>query len=164
MRNHEVTFIVDPVLSGDEIKATAKTYNDMLVSGEATIVNTDEMGLRQLAYPIKKRTTGIYYCVEFTQKSPDLINKMELAMRRDERIMRFLTVALDKYGIKYNQDKRDGKIGKAKKKISKTAQAAKANEPAKKAAPKPAPKPVAAAPKPVPAPAPVAVAAKEEEE
>ena len=43
------------------------------------------------------------------------INKMELALRRDERILRFLTVALDKYGVKYNEDKRNGLIGKSRK-------------------------------------------------
>jgi len=158
MRNHEVTFIVDPVLSGDEIKATAKSYGELLVKEGAKIINTDEMGLRQLAYPIRRRTTGIYYCIEFNNESkPDLISNVELAMRRDERIMRFLTVALDKYGIKYNEDKRDGKIGKAKKKISIAAQAAKEKAPAKKAAPQPK----AATP---PPPAPKAEEKKEEEE
>ena len=158
MRNHGVTFIVDPVLSGDEIKATAKSYGELLVKEGAKIINTDEMGLKQLAYPIKRRTTGIYYCIEFNNASqPNLISNVELAMRRDERIMRFLTVALDKYGIKYNEDKRDGKIGKAKKKISIAAQAAKEKEPARK----PAPKPKAKATPPPPA---KAEAKKEEEE
>ncbi len=159
MRNHEVTFIVDPVLSGDEIKATAKSYGELLVKEGAKIINTEEMGLKQLAYPISRRTTGIYYCIEFNNASvPNLISNVELAMRRDERIMRFLTVALDKYGIKYNEDKRDGKIGKAKKKVSISAQAAKAKEPVKKAAPKPKPKPTP------PPPAAKVEAKKEEEE
>ena len=96
----------------------------MLEKNGAKIVHTDEMGLRQLAYPINRRTTGIYYSIEFNAPVSDVIGQMELSMRRDERIMRFLTCALDKYGIKYNQDKRDGKIGKAKKKVSKSAQAA----------------------------------------
>ncbi|MEZ4907863.1 MAG: 30S ribosomal protein S6 [Saprospiraceae bacterium] len=57
MRQYEVTFIVDPVLSGDEIKETAQTYVDMIQDNSNNIVHVDEMGLRQLAYPIKKRTT-----------------------------------------------------------------------------------------------------------
>ncbi len=113
MRQYEVTFIVDPVLSGDEIKAAAQTYVDM-VQNAGKIVHVDEMGLRQLAYPINKRNSGIYYCIEFQLESGEFISNMELAFRRDERIMRFLTVALDKYGVKYNQDKRDGKIGNRK--------------------------------------------------
>lgn len=114
MRQYEVTFIVDPVLSGDEIEGTAKTYLDLLKGDNCEIIHKEDIGLRQLAYTIAKRTTGVYYCIEFTVGSGDVIRKLELALRRDERIMRFLTVALDKYGIKYNEDKRNGLIGKKK--------------------------------------------------
>ena len=112
MRHYEVTFIVDPVLSGDEIKSTAKTYEDMLVNEGCKIVHMDEMGLRQLAYPINKRSSGVYFSNEFAVENGSVIPKLELALRRDERIMRFLTVKLDKYGVKYNEDKRSGLIGK----------------------------------------------------
>ncbi|HEX5625749.1 MAG TPA: 30S ribosomal protein S6 [Saprospiraceae bacterium] len=112
MRHLEVSFIVDPVLSGDEVKSTAQTYQDMLSAEGASIVHVDEMGLRQLAYPIKNRSTGVYYCIEFAAEKLDFISKVELALKRDERVMRFLTVKLDKYGVKYNEDKRNGKIGK----------------------------------------------------
>ncbi|WP_367392273.1 30S ribosomal protein S6 [Lewinella sp. LCG006] len=119
MRNYEVTFIVDPVLSGEEIKTTAQTYSDMLKTANANIVHIDEMGLRTLAYPINKRNSGVYYCIEFQMDTVDLIDDLELALRRDERIMRFLTYKLDKFGIKYNEDKRNGLIGKAKRPKSK---------------------------------------------
>jgi small subunit ribosomal protein S6 len=112
MNQYEVTFIVDPVLSSDEIVATAQTYVDHLQSEGCKIVHVDEMGLRQLAYPLGKRTTGVYYSIEFSSDRGQIIEKMELAFRRDERIMRFLTVRLDKYGIKYNEDKRKGLIGR----------------------------------------------------
>jgi len=147
MRHFEVSFIVDPVLSGDEVQSTAKAFSDMLSSEGAKIVHIDEMGLRQLAYPINKRNTGVYYCVEFSAESPAMISKVELAMKRDDRILRFLTVKLDKYGVKYNEDKRAGKIGRKSRKE----------------------KPVEAVsrpPAPVPAPPPVVVpevAASEEE-
>lgn len=115
MRNYEVTFIVDPVLSGEEIKSTAQAYSDMLKEVGAEIVATDEMGLRTLAYPINKRNSGVYYCIEIKTPNGDFIDNVELAFRRDERIMRFLTYRLDKFGIKYNEDKRNGLIGKAKR-------------------------------------------------
>ena len=115
MRQYEVTFIIDPVLSSDEISSTAKTYEDLLKESSSEIVHVDEMGLRQLAYPINKRTSGVYYCIEFKAENYEIIERMELALRRDERIMRFLTVSLDKYGVKYNDDKRKGLIGKSKK-------------------------------------------------
>ncbi|MFK7808951.1 MAG: 30S ribosomal protein S6 [Saprospiraceae bacterium] len=139
MLNYEVTFIVDPVLSGDEIKSTAQTYVDSIKNAGGEIVHMDEMGLRQLAYPIKKRTSGIYYGIEFTTPNGELINPMELAFRRDERIMRFLTVRLDKYGVKYNADKRAGLIGKkrdSKKSDKADAVAAVASKPKAKPAPK----------------------------
>ncbi|MCL4109224.1 UNVERIFIED_CONTAM: hypothetical protein GTU68_062992 [Idotea baltica] len=114
MNQYEVTFIVDPVLSGDEIVGTAQTYVDHLQGEGAKIVHVEEMGLRQLAYPLNKRTTGVYFCIEFTSETGAIIEKLELAFRRDERIMRFLTVSLDKFGVKYNDDKRKGLIGKKK--------------------------------------------------
>ena len=145
MKNYEVTFIVDPVLSGDEISATAQTYVDHLKKQGCTIVHVDEMGLRQLAYPINRRTSGIYYCIEFTSETGEFLNELEVAMIRDSRLIRFLTVKLDKYGVKYNQDKRDGKIGKVKKKEKKGKGARKpetrpSSKPAAKVAEKPAPK------------------------
>jgi len=142
MRNYEVTFIVDPVLSGDEIKAAAQSYVDLLKKEGCEIVHVDEMGLRQLAYPIKRRTSGIYYCIEFQVETGELINKYELSMRRDERIMRFLTVKLDKYGVKYNDDKRNGLIGKKKKSSDqKDKKGGVATATKKKAAPKKTPPP-----------------------
>jgi len=118
MRNYEVTFIVDPTLSSDEIKSAAKKYVDT-VKGAGKIVHIDEMGLRQLAYPIKRRNTGIYYCVEFEVENGAVIPEVELAMTRDDAILRFLSVRLDKHGVKYNEDKRAGKIGKVVKKKKK---------------------------------------------
>ncbi|MBK9270375.1 MAG: 30S ribosomal protein S6 [Saprospiraceae bacterium] len=112
MKHFEVNFIVDPVLSDDEVKSTAQTYQEMLTTEGASIVHVDEAGLKPLAYPINKRSTGVYYCIEFSAPTGSLIGKMELAMKRDERIMRYLTVSLDKFGVKYNDDKRNGKIGK----------------------------------------------------
>lgn len=118
MRHYEVTFIVDPVLSGDEVKSAAEHVQKELKGFGATIVAVDEMGLRQLAYPINKRSSGVYYTIEFGCDVADWLIKFELNMKRNERLLRFLTVKLDKYGIKYNDDKRNGRIGSRKKKQS----------------------------------------------
>lgn len=119
MKQYEVTFIIDPVLSGEQIKSIADKYVNFLTANNCSIVHIDEMGLRQLAYPINRRNSGVYYCIEFQSPDGVVINPLELNMRRDEQLLRFLTVALDKYGIKYNDDKRAGLIGK--KKPAKTA-------------------------------------------
>lgn len=128
MRHYEVTFIVDPVLSGDEVKAAAEHVQKELKGFGATIVAVDEMGLRQLAYPINKRSSGVYYCIEFGCDVADWLAKFELNMKRNERLLRFLTVKLDKYGIKYNDDKRNGRIGSKKKKETAPAPAEVAEE------------------------------------
>ena len=116
MRHYETTFIIDPVLSGDDMKATAQTYIDLLTAAGCSIVHVNEMGLRQLAYSISKRHSGTYYCIEHSNADGNFIVKFELALRRDEKILRFLTVSLDKHGIKFNADKRAGLIGNKRKK------------------------------------------------
>ena len=115
MNQYETTFIVTPVLNDEDVKKTVKEYTDFLQSNGAVIVEEDHWGLKQLAYPIKKKTTGIYHHVEYTAET-SLIDKFELSLRRDESIMRFLTVRVDKYAKKYNDDKRAGLVGRNKKK------------------------------------------------
>lgn len=130
MRHYEVTFIVDPVLSGDEVKATAQHIQDELKSYGTSIVAVNEIGLRQLAYPINRRSSGVYFCVEFACEVADFINKFELNMKRNEKLLRFLTVKLDKYGVKYNDDKRNGLIGTRKKIVEEAVEADAAPAPA----------------------------------
>lgn len=119
MRQYEITFVIDPVLPKNEIEQKANKYIDMLKKNDCEIVHIDEMGLRQLAYPINRRNSGIYYCVEFKNEYGTAIPELEVAMRRDEELLRFLTVALNKFGVKYNEDKRNGLIGTVKKKSKK---------------------------------------------
>ncbi len=141
-----MTFIVDPVLSGDEIKSTAQTYQDLITNEGASIVHTDAMGLKQLAYPINRKSSGIYYSIEFSSTDGGAIPKLELALKRDERIMRFLSIRLDRYGVKYNADKRAGLIGKPRAEEPAKAEEPKAAAPAPKAEPAKTEAPKAAAP------------------
>ena len=162
MLNYEVTFIVDPVLSGDEIKSTAQIYENLLKDAGYSITHIEEMGLRQLAYPINKKYSGIYYSIEFSGETGTIVPTLELALRRDERIMRFLTVKLDKYGVKYNEDKRAGKIGKAKK-IEKKSANKKGRDDRSKSSSRRSTSVAKTAAAPAPAPAAKAPAAAEEE-
>jgi small subunit ribosomal protein S6 len=120
MRHYELTFIVDPVLSHEEIQVVRQTYEDQVKKLGCKIVHVDDMGLKQLAYPINKRNSGIYYSIEFEAENGEAIAPLELSMRRDERIMRFLSIALDKFGVKYNEDKRNGLIRKTQRQRRKT--------------------------------------------
>jgi small subunit ribosomal protein S6 len=116
MRQYETTFIIDPTLSGDEIGQTAQMYVDFLKTGGCEIIHLEEMGVLQLAYPINKRTSAAYYWVEYnTPEGSDVIEKIELAFRRDENILRYLTIKVDKHRAQYNIDKRAGKFLKKEK-------------------------------------------------
>jgi len=118
MANHyETVFILTPVLSEEQAKEAVSKYRKMLTDNGAEIVLEDNWGLRKLAYPIQKKTSGFYSLIEF--KAPgSLIADLEIAYKRDERILRFLTIALDKHAIAYNEKKR---INKSNKKETATA-------------------------------------------
>lgn len=114
MRHYETTFILDPVLQNEEVAATVAGYEAFLTETGGEIVHVEKWGLRQLAYPINKRSSGLYFTIQFAVPTGDVVEKLEIQYRRNERVMRFLTVALDKFGVKYNSDKRAGLIGKKK--------------------------------------------------
>ena len=118
LNNYESTFILTPVLSDDDAKNTIKSYIDLLKAQGAEIVHEDHWGLKNLRYPIAKKTTGIYHIVEFRAEGK-VIDLLEIAFRRDESVLRYLTVKLDKFAVKYNEDRRAGKIGKKANKTTK---------------------------------------------
>ncbi len=108
INRYETVFILTPVLSDDQMKETVKKFADLLVSKGANIVYEDNWGLRKLAYPIQKKSTGFYYLIEFEAEGA-VISDLEVAFRRDERVIRFLTTVLDKHAIAYNEKKRKDK-------------------------------------------------------
>ena len=72
----------------------------------------EDWGLRQLAYPIQHKTTGFYYLIQFKAES-SFVATLETQYHRDERIIRFLTVALDKDAVAYAEKRRANKAAKA---------------------------------------------------
>ena len=114
LKNYETVFILTPVLSDDQMKDAVSKYIGILKDAKAEIINEEKWGLKKMAYPIQNKKTGFYNLVEF-KAEPSLIDKLETEFRRDERIMRFLTVALDKYAVAYNIKRKKG-FGKKEKK------------------------------------------------
>ena len=110
MNQYETVFILTPVLSDDQAKETVAKFKNLLTDGGAEILNEEAWGLKKLAYHIQKKTSGFYYLVEF-KAEPTLIDKLEVAFRRDEKVIRFMTVKLDKYAVAY-AEKRRAKLGK----------------------------------------------------
>lgn len=111
LNNYEAVFIANPVLSAPQMKEAVEKFKSVITESNGTVVHEEDWGLRKLAYPIQKKSTGFYYLVEFKAES-ELINKLETEFRRDERVMRFLTVRLDKYAFEYAEKKRSLKQGK----------------------------------------------------
>ncbi|MDP2189113.1 MAG: 30S ribosomal protein S6 [Sphingobacteriaceae bacterium] len=105
MNQYETVFIMTPVLTDEMVKDAVAKFEKVLKENGAEIVHQASWGLRKLAYPIQKKSTGFYHLMEFKAEGT-LVDKLELEFRRDERILRFLTVALDKYAITYNESRR----------------------------------------------------------
>jgi small subunit ribosomal protein S6 len=100
IRDYEAVFILTPVLSDAQVKEAVIKYKTFLTDHGAEIVNEEHWGLKKLAYPIQKKSTGFYQLFQF-KANPDLIDKFELEFRRDEKIIRFLTFKMDKYAVEY---------------------------------------------------------------
>lgn len=107
MNNYELMVIFTPVLSEDEFKATQKKYSDYITEVAGTIVHSNPWGLKQLAYPVQKKTTGIYWVVEFTCEAAS-IERLKINLLRDEQVMRHMITKLDKHAVAYNEVKRNG--------------------------------------------------------
>ena len=108
MNNYETVFIVTPVLSEAQVAEVADKFQGVITENGGSIVNVENWGLRKLAYPIQKKSTGFYFLVEFTGEG-SIINTLETQYRRDERIIRFLTFKQDKYAVEY-ADRRRAKL------------------------------------------------------
>ena len=111
IKQYETVFIATPVLSEAQMKEAVKKYTDYIVSKGGEIVYEEDWGLKQLAYPIQKKTTGFYYLIEF-KADTQVVAKLETQYRRDERIMRFLTFAMDKHAVAYAEKRRANKQAK----------------------------------------------------
>lgn len=105
LNNYETVFILTPVLSQEQMTEAVEKFKKILTGNGSKIVFENNWGLRKLAYPIQKKSTGFYYLIEF-QAEGEVIGKLELEYKRDERVMRFLTVSLDKDALAYNEKKR----------------------------------------------------------
>jgi len=107
MNNYELMVIFTPVLSDEEFKAVQKKYSDFVIDNGGSIAHSNPWGLKSLAYPIQKKTTGIYWVLEFSALST-FNEKLKIQLLRDEQVMRHMVTVLDKYAVEYNEKKRRG--------------------------------------------------------
>ena len=111
MNHYETVFILTPVLSDTQMKEAVEKFKGILTAAGAEIVNEENWGLKKLAYPIQKKSTGFYQLIEFNAE-PTVIEKLEINFRRDERVLRFLTFKQDKYAAEYAAKRRSVKSTK----------------------------------------------------
>jgi small subunit ribosomal protein S6 len=122
MNRYETVFIMTPVLSADQVAETVKKYQAAIATNGGKILYEDAWGLRKLAYPIQKKSTGFYHLIEW-EAPGTAVQPFETEFRRDERILRFLTTAMDKHHIAYAESRRDKSNRKAEPKAEATVEA-----------------------------------------
>ena len=108
MNQYETVFILTPVLSEVQMKEAVEKFKGILTANGAEVINEENWGLKKLAYAIDKKSTGFYQLVEF-KAEPSVVDKLEVVFRRDERVIRFLTVKLDKFAAEYAAKRRSNK-------------------------------------------------------
>ena len=106
MNQYDTVFILTPVLSDEQMKEAVEKFKGILAEENSEIINEESWGLKKLAYPIDKKSTGFYQLIEF-KAEPATIAKLEVNFRRDERVLRYLTVKLDKYAAEYAAKRRN---------------------------------------------------------
>ena len=103
---YETVFILTPVLSEQQMTETVEKFKALLTEKGAEVLNEENWGMKKMAYPIQKKSTGFYTLIEF-KTEPEVIERLEIAYRRDERVLRYLTVKLDKYAAQYAEKRRN---------------------------------------------------------
>ena len=108
MNQYETVCILTPVLSDDQMKEAVEKFKGVLTGAGAEIISEENWGLKKFAYPIDKKTTGFYVLIEFNA-APETIKTLEIAYRRDEKVLRYLTVKMEKYAAEYAAKRRSNK-------------------------------------------------------
>ncbi len=105
MNQYETVFIMHPVLSEEQVRETVEKFKGFVEAKTGKVLHEENWGLRKLAYPIQHKRSGFYHLLEI-QAEGDLITEMELEMKRDERIMRFMSVKMDKHHVEFAKTRR----------------------------------------------------------
>ncbi len=106
MNQYETVFILTPVLSDEQMKEAVEKFKGILSAAGADVFSEENWGLKKLAYPINKKSTGFYVMLEY-KANPDVIKNFEVQLRRDERVIRFMTVKNEKYAAQYAEKRRN---------------------------------------------------------
>jgi len=120
--NYESVVILTPVLSDKMLQDAANSFEKLITENGGELIHKENWGLTKMAYTIQNKTTGFYQIFEFAADADaEIVDKLELAYRRDEQVLRYLTTKLDKHALKYNERRRNGEFNKPKPKKEDTA-------------------------------------------
>ena len=93
------------------LKEAVNKFRGILTDNGAEIINEENWGLKKLAYAIENKSTGFYILMEF-KAQPEVIKTLEVNFRRDEKVLRFLTIKMEKYAAEYAEKRRNNKSKK----------------------------------------------------
>lgn len=105
MNQYEAVFIMNPVLSAEQVGETVDKFKGLIESKEGKVLHEEDWGLKKMAYPIQHKRSGFYHLLEF-EAPGEIIAPLEVEMKRDERIMRFLTMKMDKHHVEFAKERR----------------------------------------------------------
>ena len=113
--HYESVVVLTPVLSEKMLQDAVSSFEKLITENGGELIHKENWGLTKMAYPIQNKTTGFYQIFEFTAEADaQIVDKLELAYRRDEQVLRYLCIKLDKHAVKYNERRRNGEFKKAK--------------------------------------------------
>lgn len=117
--NYESVVVLTPVLSEKMMQEAVSSYEKLITENGGELIHKENWGLTKMAYPIQKKTTGFYQIFEFAaEPDAEIVDKLELAYRRDEQVLRYLCIKLDKHAVKYNERRRNGEFNKPKELVA----------------------------------------------
>ncbi len=106
---YELTYIVNAVISDDQIKGLVKRVHKFIEENGGDILEVDEWGSRRLAFPINKKRNGHYVNLYFEAEG-DLIVRLERALTLEDDILRYLTLKMDAKMLRtWEEAKKEGK-------------------------------------------------------
>ena len=112
-RTYEVMYIINPETDADKIVKLNDAVGKLIKKEGGEVVRMDDIGIRNLAYPIQKKTTGHYVLFEVDGSGQE-IAELERRMRVNDAIIRFVTVRVDEDRKKADKSraKRDARLEK----------------------------------------------------
>ena len=117
MRRYETVYILRPDLGEAQIKETAKRFEAIIASGGGELIESDEWGIRELTYNIKRERRGYYIRLDYVAPSP-VVNEVERNLKLADNVLRYLSVLVspeaDAASLRSEIEARDRRIAEAR--------------------------------------------------